>query len=255
MFLTDLFKAAKNLFTRDSVETAQSLLTQLCQTDITAEKAGALIDKVVTLVTAFLASDEKVELLRYLDDLRFAADLNKEEVQAAVNTVMSLYNKLDTAAKAEVTNKKETNMPTDVSPVAAPVTEPVKDAVPAAVPVTDAATVPAAEPTKDYSPGATGVAGPGAQKMVEDGGFISELKALIAKYEGTQDSKPFEGKETPAEEAKEKKVEEQKEATRDSVVSVVAPAEVVVQPAVTATLDSSSAGSKGIDEFLADLRK
>lgn len=254
MFLTDLFKAAKNLFTRDSVETAQSLLTQLCQPDITAEKAGSLIDKVVTLATAFLESDEKVELLRYLDDLRFAADLNKEEVQAAVNTVMSLYNKLDTAAKAEVTNKKEMNMPDKHDTPAAVVDTATVQYTTVDAVVTPAATVDTAvadvKPTQDYSPGATGVAGPGAQKMVEDGGFISELKLLIAKYEGMQDSKPLEGKETPAEEKKEAEVAK---ATTDSAVAQ--PTAVVAQPAVTATLDSSSAGSKGIDEFLADLRK
>lgn len=252
MFLTDLFKAAKNLFTRDSVETAQSLLNQLCQADITAEAVGAIVDKVTTLTTVFLASEEKTELLRYLDDLRFAADLNKEEVQSAVNTVLSLYNKLDAAAKAEVTNKKEMNMPTDVVPVAepakdaVPVAEPAKDAAPIAEPAKDV--VPAAEPTTDYSPGATGVAGPGAQKMVEDGGFISELKALIAKYEGTQDAKPFEGKETPAEEKKE---EEKKEATKDS-----APIPEVVPPvAMTATIDSKASGTNGIDSFMADFLK
>ena len=51
--------------------------------------------------------------------------------------------------------------------------------------VTDAATE-----TTDYAPGATGVAGAGSQKMVEDGGFLQELKALIAKYEGTTDAEP-----------------------------------------------------------------
>ena len=252
MFLTDLFKAAKNLFTRDSVETAETLLNQLCQPGITAEAVGSIIDKVVTLATVFLASDEKTELLRYLDDLRFAADLNKEEVQSAVNTVMSLYNKLDTAAKAEVTNKKEMNMPTDVKPVAepakdaAPVMEPAKDAAPAE-PVKDTAAAP--EPTTDYSPGATGVAGPGAQKMVADGGFISELKLLIAKYEGTQDAKPFEGKETPAEEKKE---EEKKPTTDSKPIPEVAP---VAPAAVTATIDSVGSGAKGIDEFMADFCK
>lgn len=254
MFLTDLFKAAKHLFTRDSVETAQTLLTQLCQEGITAEKVGELIDKVMTFTTVFLASDEKTELLRYLEDLRFAADLNKEEVKSAVNTVLSLYTKLDAAAKAEVTNKKEMNMPTDVEPVAAPavdaapVAEPAKDAAPIAEPAKDVA--PAAEPTTDYSPGATGIAGPGAQKMVEDGGFISELKALIAKYEGAQDSKPEPAAEEKKEEAEPAKDAEPKPTT-DSAPVTVAP---VLEP-VTATLDSSTAGAKGIDSFMADFLK
>lgn len=257
MFLTDLFKSAKNLFTKDSLETAHTLLNQLCHKDITAEKAGDLIDKVVTLTTVFLASDDKTELLRYLEDLRFAADLNKEEVQAAVNIVLSLYDKLDTAAKAEVTNKKETNMPetkdtpaavVDTAVVAKPAATVDTAAAPAASAAPAAATVDAAA-TQDYSPGATGVAGPGAQKMVEDGGFISELKALIAKYEGAQDAKPLEGKETPAEEKKEAEVAK---ATTDSAPAAAA---APVVAAVTATLDSSNAGSKGIDEFLADFRK
>lgn len=241
MFLTDLFKAAKNLFTKDSVESVQALLTQLCVEGITTDKVGAIVDKVVTLTTVFLASDEKTELLRYLDDLRFAADLNKEEVKAAMNTVMSLYNKLDTAAKAEVTNIKETSMPEEK-------TEPV------AVPVEDTATAPVAEPTAttDYAPGATGVAGPGAQKMVEDtGGFISELKALIAKYESTGDAKPKEEEE----EEKEEKKEEPKATTDSKPAPVTAAAAVVAPEAITATIATVDSTSKGIDSFMSDFLK
>ena len=250
MFLTDLFKAAKNLFTKDSIETAHSLLLELCKAEITAERAGEIIDKVVTFATVFLESEDKTVLLRYLDDLRFAAELNKEEVKSAVNTVISLYDKLDTAAKAEV-NDKEASMPGEKDPIA----EPVKDAATAPAvteSVKDAATEPVVEPVKDatttdYAPGATGVAGPGAQKMVEDGGFISELKALIAKYEGAGDTAPVPVKDAepvkePVKDA-EPEPELAKEPTKDS-----AP----VEP-VTATLDSQGSNSKGIDGFMKDL--
>jgi hypothetical protein len=251
MFLTDLFKAAKNLFTKDSIETVHSLLAEVCKAEITAERVGEIIDKVVTLSTVFIESEDKRELLRYLDDLRFAAELNKEEVQAAVNTVLSLYDKLDTAAKAEINNTKEKSMLEKTDPVA----EPVKDTDPAAGPVKDTEPVKDAEPKKDpepttdYAPGATGVAGPGSQKMVSDGGFIQELKALIAKYEGTTDAKPPvpDAPPEPVKDTEPKKDPEPKaaEPTKDS-----AP----VEP-VTATLDSTGSTSGGIDEFMKDFRK
>jgi len=244
MFLTDLFKAAKNLFTKDSLETAHTLLNTLYATDVDAEKAGAVVDKVVTLATIFKESEDKTELLRYLEDLRFSAELNKEEVKAAVNTVLSLYDKLDTAAKAEINTEKENSM-TDSDKIV-PVAEPTKDAVtePVAEPTKDAATEPVAEPTKDaatepepttdYAPGATGIAGAGSQKMVEDGGFIQELKALIAKYEGTSDAEPK--KDEPAKDEPVKDAEP----TKDSRP---------VEP-VTATIDSAGSSAKGIDSFM-----
>lgn len=260
MFLTDLFKAAKNLFTKDSLETAHSLLTGLYAEDITAEKAGEIVDKVVTLATVFIESEEKMELLRYLEDLRFSAELNKEEVQVAVNTVLSLYDKLDAAAKAEINTEKEKSMLDSVKNE--PVAEPTKDAAaePVAEPTKDTATdfvptEPIAEPTKDtatetepttdYAPGATGIAGAGSQKMVEDGGFIQELKALIAKYEGTTDAEP-EKKEEPVKDAEPEKKEEpakkDAEPTKDSRP---------VEP-VTATIDSAGSNAKGIDSFMND---
>lgn len=121
---------------------------------------------------------------------------------------------------------------------------------PVAVPVEDTATAPVAEPTAttDYAPGATGVAGPGAQKMVEDtGGFISELKVLIAKYESTGDAKP---KEEEEEEEK-----EEPKATTDSKPAPVTAAAVVAPEAITATIATVDSTSKGIDSFMSDFLK
>ena len=124
---------------------------------------------------------------------------------------------------------------------------------PVAAPVKDTAPVPVAEQTAttDYAPGATGVAGPGAQKMVEDtGGFISELKSLIAKYESTGVSKPKEEEE----EEKEEKKEEPK-ATTDSKPAPVTAAAVVAPEAITATIATVDSTSKGIDSFMSDFLK
>ena len=250
MFLTDLFKAAKNLFTKDSLETAQSLLEQLCIEGITPDKVGVVVDKVVTLTTVFPVSDDKTELLRYLEDLRFAADLNKLEVRAAVNTVLSLYTKLDSLTKETLTKEKDMDD-----------------------------NAPAAAPAQDYAPGATGVAGPGSQKMVGDEkSFIAALKNLISEFEGTGDAEPAKDPEPAPEPAKDaepapepaKDADPAPEPAKDAEPVPPAPepakdAEPAPEPAkdaeptkdaapaMTATLDSSSGNTGGINSFMKDL--
>lgn len=140
-----------------------------------------------------------------------------------------------------------------------PVAEPTKDTttVPVAEPTKDAVTEPVAEPTKDtateqpttdYAPGTTGVAGAGAQKMVEDGGFIQELKALIAKYEGTSDAAPEKKDESEKKDAPEPTKGEEKEEKKDAEPTKDSRP---VEP-VTATIDSAGSSAKGIDSFMND---
>ena len=121
---------------------------------------------------------------------------------------------------------------------------------------------PAAEPAKDYAPGATGVAGPGSQKMVGDeGGFIAALKKLISEYEGSaKDAEPVPAEppapaepskdaEPPAEPAKDAEPSAPAEPTKDAVPTKDAA------PGMTATLDSASGNTAGIDSFMKDFLK
>jgi hypothetical protein len=249
MFKSRLLKSIHDLFTRDSVETIDTIMQPLGDKTITADRAGIIVDKVANLANAFPISEDKTELMTVLEDMRFAADIDKGEVKLAIDSISALFNKLDTAVKAETTDKKEIEMPEKTT------TE--------------------AEPVKDYAPGTTGTAGPGAQKMVvgDSKDFITALKNLIKEYEGpTEDAKPLEGKETPAEEKLEaekkesvKDAEPVKEPTKGSdTVKDAEPVKDVepvkdskskeVIPSTSATLETTDSKSKGIDDFMKDLR-
>ena len=106
--------------------------------------------------------------------------------------------------------------------------------------------------TKDYTPGTTGAAGAGAQKMIEDEGTESEehmseemaiLKQILAAVTVTKDEKPEEEKKP--EPTKDEKPEEEKKPVTDEEPETTTDS-------VTATLDSSTSGSKkGTDDFMA----
>jgi hypothetical protein len=140
---------------KDSKKNFRDTLSAVIKDRAMTDEAGmsSKIDEIKKLCADLPESDEKAQLIRFIDDLKLSKDHDDATANEEAAVVSDMYDSLDEKATAEVKPVEQTKAP-DMPPKAPEAKEPVKDAPPAepvaevpeasASPVAPAQDVPAA---------------------------------------------------------------------------------------------------------------
>lgn len=116
--------------------------------------------------------------------------------------------------------------------------------------------------TKDYTPGTTGAAGAGSQKMIEDETAAEEsaelviLKQILAALTGTNDSKKAEEEKAAAEKATKDAMDAEAAKKKEEDDKKAAEEKKTTTDSITATLGgSSNTGAGSIDDLMNGFKK